>query len=126
VPGEVQIDETGGVLRASFVSGSTRPSLSHGWDAVAALSASAVPLPLTVRSRRPGDRFTPLGAPGRRSLQDLFVDRKVPRAERPAVPVVVDAEGRVVWVAEVAVADRCRVREAESGMVILEYKKGTL
>jgi tRNA(Ile)-lysidine synthase len=126
VPGEVRIVETGGVLRASFLSGMERPGLEAGWDGIAALQASAVRLPLTVRSRRPGDRLTPLGAPGRRTLQDLFVDRKVPRAVRETVPVVVDAEGQVVWVASLAVAERCRVRTAESGMVILQFKKGTL
>lgn len=126
VPGDVRIVETGGALRASFLPGMDRPGLETGWDAVAALQASAVALPLTVRSRLPGDRLTPLGAPGRRSLQDLFVDRKVPRAERETVPVVVDAGGHIVWVAPLAVAERCRVRTAESGMVILQFKKGTL
>ena len=48
-------------------------------------------LPLAVRNRRPGDRFRPLGAPGRRKVQDVFVDRKVPRNERDRVPIVVDA-----------------------------------
>jgi len=37
---------------------------------------------------------------------------------------VVDAEGHIVWVAGVAVADRCRVRAGESSMLILEAKKG--
>jgi tRNA(Ile)-lysidine synthase len=113
------------VLRASIVTGPERPLAAEGWDAVAALQASAVSLPLIVRSRRPGDRFTPLGAPGRRSLQDLLVDRKVPRGERLGVPVVVDADGRIVWVAPLAVAERCRVRRPEAGMVILAFKKGT-
>jgi tRNA(Ile)-lysidine synthase len=126
VPGDVRIVETGGVLRASFLPGMDRPGLETGWDAIAALQVSALRLPLTVRSRLPGDRLTPLGAPGRRSLQDLFVDRKVPRAMRETVPVVVDADGQIVWVASLAVAERCRVRTAESGMVILEFKKGTL
>jgi tRNA(Ile)-lysidine synthase len=126
VPGEVRIIETGARLQASFIAGAQRPDPVSGEDAAAALQASAVRLPLTVRSRRPGDRFTPLGAPGRRSLQDLFVDRKVPRDERPAVPVVVDADGRIVWVAGVAIAERCRVRTARTGMVILLFKKGTL
>jgi tRNA(Ile)-lysidine synthase len=125
VPGEVRIAETDAVLRASIVTGPERPLAAEGWDAVAALQASAVSLPLTVRSRRPGDRFTPLGAPGRRSLQDLLVDRKVPRGERLGVPVVVDADGRIVWVAPLAVAERCRVRRPEAGMVILAFKKGT-
>ena len=124
VPGQVRISETGAVVRASLFQGSDRPPLSAGWEAIAALRASSVALPLTVRSKAPGDRFVPLGAPGSRSLQNLFVDRKMPRFERARVPVVVDAEGHIVWVAGVAVADRCRVRVGESSMLILEVKKG--
>ena len=48
---------------------------------------------LEVRTRRPGDRL----AGRRKKLQDVFVDAKVPRAERDAWPVVV-REGEVVAV----------------------------
>jgi tRNA(Ile)-lysidine synthase len=125
IPGEVRIGETGAVLRASFVRGAERPTLSTGWDELATLQDSAVCRPLTVRARRPGDRMTPLGSPGSRSLQDLFVDRKLPRAWRSRWPVVVDAEGQIVWVPGLAVSEPCRVRRPEAGMVILEFKKGT-
>lgn len=125
VPGEVRISETGGVLRASLSTGIDRAALEDGWDGVASLQASTVALPLTVRGRRPGDRFTPFGAPGSRLVQDLLVDRKVPRQVRDGLPVVVDAGGEIVWLAPVAVAERCRVRAPEAGMVILEFKKGT-
>ena len=43
---------------------------------------------LIVRYRRPGDRLTPLGAPGRKKVQDVLVDRKVPRDDRDLVPIV--------------------------------------
>jgi tRNA(Ile)-lysidine synthase len=55
-------------------------------------------------------------------LQDVFVDRKVPRDERDRVPVVVDARGRLVWVAGVALADECRVTAPEAGVVILRLR----
>jgi tRNA(Ile)-lysidine synthase len=51
-----------------------------------------------VRSRQPGDRYRPLGAPGVRKLQDVLVDGKVPRATRDRVPLLT-ADGRLVWVA---------------------------
>ena len=89
------------------------------------VQAASLALPLAVRNRRPGDRFRPLGAPGRRKLQDVFVDRKVPRNERDRVPVVVDANGRIVWVAGVTIADECRVTAPEAGVVILELKRKT-
>jgi len=53
--------------------------------------------PLTVRTWRAGDRFHPLGLGGTKSLQDFFTDRKVPRAHRPAVPLVL-VKGRIAWV----------------------------
>ena len=54
---------------------------------------------LEVRSRRPGDRL----AGRRRKVQDLFVDAKIPRAERDGWPLVVSGD-EVVVVPAVAVA----------------------
>jgi len=55
-------------------------------------------------------------------LQDLLVDRKVPRDERDALPLVVDAADRIVWVVGVAIADECRVTAPEAGVVILKVR----
>jgi tRNA(Ile)-lysidine synthase len=59
------------------------------------------PAPARVRSWKPGDRIRTPG--GTKSLQDLFTDRKVPRAERPRVPVV-EADGEVVCVGDLILA----------------------
>ncbi|MET0614843.1 MAG: tRNA lysidine(34) synthetase TilS, partial [Thermoleophilaceae bacterium] len=53
---------------------------------------------VTVRAWRDGDRMRPAGLGGSKSLQDLFTDRKVPRALRRTLPVV-EAGGQIVWVA---------------------------
>ncbi len=89
---------------------------------VAIVQAASVTPPFVVRTRRPGDRFRPLGAPGRRKVQDVFVDRKVPRDQRDRVPIVADAAGRIVWVAGVALAHECRVTAPEAGVVIFELR----
>jgi len=57
-----------------------------------------------VRAWRSGDRIRPTGLGGSKSLQDLFVDQKVPRAFRRTLPLV-ELEGEIVWVAGVAVAE---------------------
>lgn len=59
--------------------------------------ADLVSLPLCVRSGRAGDRIQPLGMTGHRKLQDVFVDRKVPRTVRRSCPVVTVADA-VLWV----------------------------
>jgi tRNA(Ile)-lysidine synthase len=59
---------------------------------------------LIVRGWRDGDRMRPLGLGGTKTLQDLFTDRKVPRSLRHELPVVI-SEGRIAWIAGVAVSE---------------------
>ena len=75
---------------------------------VAALDAKALGSSLVVRSWRDGDRMRPLGLDGTKTLQDLFSDRKVPRSLRHTLPVV-EADGRIAWVAGVAVSDEFKL-----------------
>jgi tRNA(Ile)-lysidine synthase len=65
------------------------------------VSGAAVGASVVVRPWREGDRMRPVGLGGSKTLGDLFTDRKVPRALRRTLPVV-EAHGRVVWVAGVA------------------------
>ena len=77
------------------------------------------PAPLTVRAWRTGDRMAPLGMGGHtRSLQDLFVDRRVPRAQRATIPVV-ECDGEVAWIPGVATSERFRVTPASGAAVAL-------
>ncbi len=59
----------------------------------------------TVRGWREGDRMRPVGLGGTKTLQDLFTDRKIPRALRRTLPIV-EAGGQIVWVAGVALDER--------------------
>jgi tRNA(Ile)-lysidine synthetase-like protein len=62
---------------------------------------------LEVRTRRPGDRLAGRG----KKLQDVFVDAKVPRAERDGWPVVV-RDGQVVAVPGIVEDVQVRVTRA--------------
>ena len=73
---------------------------------------------VTVRAWRDGDRMRPAGLGGSKSLQDLFTDRKVPRALRRTLPVV-ESGGAIVWVAGVAVDERFAAEEGAPGSVAL-------
>lgn len=67
-------------------------------DAETEKTAIRLPLPLIVRSRRPGDRIRPGGFTGSRKVQNVLVDLKVPAHERPAYPLFCDESGAVVYV----------------------------
>jgi tRNA(Ile)-lysidine synthase len=77
---------------------------------------------LTVRAWRAGDRLRALGAPGTKTLADLFTDRRVPRAERGRIPVVLCA-GEIVWIPGIATADRVRVRDATERVAVLTARR---
>lgn len=77
---------------------------------IAWLDADAVGPHPAVRAREPGDKLQPLGLGGRhKSLQDLFVDARIPQALRDAWPVIV-ASGQIVWVPGLRLDERGRVR----------------
>jgi tRNA(Ile)-lysidine synthase len=92
------------------------------WEAV--LDAERVSPVLTVRSRRPGDRFKPLGMGGReKKLQDVLVDRKIERERRDSLPLVVDEIDRILWVVGEAVSEDFRVTEPSRAVIFLKARR---
>jgi tRNA(Ile)-lysidine synthase len=78
-------------------------SLTCAATADGTFDADVLGAQLEARPWRPGDRVRlPAGS---RSLQDLFTDLKVPREQRPQIPVVL-AAGEVAWVPGVATGER--------------------
>jgi tRNA(Ile)-lysidine synthase len=73
------------------------------------LDCDRVAFPLTVRSRIPGDRISVAGLNGSKKVKDIFIDEKVPPAERERVPIVADSEDRLIWVAGYRRSDLARV-----------------
>jgi tRNA(Ile)-lysidine synthase len=126
VPGEVRLESQGWAVSAI-----ERPNVGvpAGDDPVEdglalALRSEGLLLPLSVRSRRRGDRLSPAGMRGSsKKLQDLFVDRKVPRELRDTVPLVVDGEDRILWVVGHAATEAFRVTEPAKGVLLLKARR---
>jgi tRNA(Ile)-lysidine synthetase-like protein len=59
-------------------------------------SSVRVPLPITMRSRQPGDRIRPRGMRGSRKIQDVLTELRVPATERDGYPLLCDDGGKVV------------------------------
>jgi tRNA(Ile)-lysidine synthase len=68
------------------------------------------PLPWRMRIRRPGDRFQPLGSEHEMQLRGFLQRRHVPRFERDRLPVLVDAQDRILWVPGAEISEHCKVR----------------
>jgi tRNA(Ile)-lysidine synthase len=103
----------------------TPDALGDEWVACPgrAVADAAVGTELFVRTRRPGDRLAPVGLGGHKKLQDLFVDRKVPRMERDSVPLVVDGQDRIIWVAGHALSRDARVTAGTTSVLLFEIRR---
>lgn len=112
VPGRVWIAEIGQTLRVG-------PAEPAAWMFRGAPDRVGLALPLhpgdsvVVRTRQPGDRLRPLGAPGRRRLKEVLIDHGVPRRERDRLPLLVVGE-RIAWVPGVTIENVFRLRSRSS------------
>lgn len=68
------------------------------------LDADRLQLPLRLRGWQPGDRLQPLGMAGSKKVQDIFVDAKIPRWQRPGVPVLCSGE-QIIWLVGLRLAE---------------------
>ena len=83
------------------------------------LLSSEISLPLTVRTRRLGDRMAVKGN-GTKKIKDIFIDKKVKLSDRDLWPVVVDAKGVVVWLPGLK-KSKYDKKKSESYDIILRY-----
>lgn len=89
----------------------------------AALDADRAGMTLVVRGRRPGDRVRPTGAPGSQKIQDLMVNRKVPRLDRGRVPVITTEQGQIAWVVGLAVGEEFAVQPHTTAVLLLQVTR---
>jgi tRNA(Ile)-lysidine synthase len=78
--------------------------------------------PLTVRAWRAGDRMRPLGLGGTKTLADLFTDRRIPRAQRASLPILL-SDAEIAWIPSVATAERFRVRPDTRQVAVLRAER---
>jgi tRNA(Ile)-lysidine synthase len=78
-------------------------------------------LPLVVRSRRPGDLYRPIGAPGRKKLKEILRAKGIPLRDRDRLPVFTSGD-EIVWVPGLPVGEKFKVGEAAKRVFLIERK----
>jgi tRNA(Ile)-lysidine synthase len=86
------------------------------------LDEDALPEDLFVRTRRNGDRFWPLGAPGAKKLKDVLIDKKIPREQRD-IPLLC-AGNEVYFAAGLALSERAKVRPETRSILHITFTGG--
>lgn len=98
VPGITLIPEISCTIEAQIIE---KPATSKLPSNEAMIDTDSIRGILRVRSIEPGDRIAPFGMAGSKKLQDIFVDKKIPRRQRIKTPIIVDDE-KILWAAGVA------------------------
>lgn len=104
--GETRIEATGLTLKCEIVDNPQPAKLPLN---EALIDLDSITGKLTARNPRPGDRIVPMGMAGSKKLQDVFVDKKVPKEQRARAVVVCDEE-KILWVAGVVASGLGKVR----------------
>jgi len=78
--------------------------------------------PLVLRTWNNGDRFMPLGMKRFKNLSDFFIDQKVPLPQKEHIPILVNGNGDIVWVAGLRQDNRYKVTATTKKVAIFEQK----
>lgn len=97
IPGEVVWGDF--LLKAEILQQSEKWREERGNKKLCFCDLKKVKGPLTIRKRRAGDSFYPFGLQGSKKVKDFFIDEKIPVTERDKIPLVLDKEGNIIWVA---------------------------
>ena len=77
---------------------------------------------LTVRGRRTGDCFQPLGMDQTKKLGRFMIDTRIPRSWRPFVPIITSPR-QILWVAGWRIDERVKINEATKRALRLEFMR---
>jgi len=80
---------------------------------------------ITLRYRKDGDRFTPLGMSGSKKLKDIFIDMKIPQEERNKIPLICFGED-IGWIVGYRVSDKYKVTNESKNIIEINIEREEL
>lgn len=81
----------------------SRPKRAESFD------LERIKLPLVLRFRQPGDRIKPLGMRNFKKLKNLMIDEKIPVTKRDRIPLIVAADGEILWTVGVRMSEAAKI-----------------
>ncbi|PWS30842.1 tRNA lysidine(34) synthetase TilS [Pedobacter paludis] len=78
--------------------------------------------PLIIRNWQNGDKFIPLGMRNFKKLSDFFIDEKVPLHLKTSIPILINGNGDVIWIAGMRQDNRYKLTATTKKVAIFELK----
>ena len=94
-----------------------------GRKACESFDADEVGGKITLRHWRPGDRFQPIGLKSTVKLQDLFMNRKIPRARRRELMVAVAEDRRIFWVEGLRISENFKLTPQTKRRLVWRWRR---
>lgn len=92
----------------------------NGDKNIAYVNANLLIFPLVIRYKQDGDKFMPLGMKSLKKLSNFLVDEKVPLPQKAKVPLLINGNGEVIWVAGLRQDERYKVGATTKKVAIFE------
>jgi tRNA(Ile)-lysidine synthase len=89
---------------------------------MAYVDADKLIYPLVLRGRQQGDKFKPLGMESFKKLSNFFIDEKVSVSDKEEVPVLVNGNGEIIWIAGWRQDNRYKLTESTRHVTIFELR----
>ena len=87
------------------------------------LDAARLGTPIEVRTRKPGDRFQPLGMGGKtQKLSDFMINSQMPRRARDHWPIIF-SKGKLIWIPGYRPAEYCKVQQDTEAFIKIKIYK---
>ena len=93
-----------------------KPFIDKGYSV---LDAAKVSFPLTISKMQPGDRFSPFGLKGSKSVADFLNSRKVDLLFKDIIPVIKDKDGKIVCLPSLEIDDHFKVTSQSNRILII-------
>lgn len=86
------------------------------------IDADKLIFPIVFRTWQEGDRFMPIGMRNYKKMSDFFIDQKIPLPQKDSIPILINGNGDVVWVAGLRQDNRYKVTATTKKVAIFEQK----
>jgi len=77
---------------------------------------------ISLRFRRAGDKFNPLGMEGSKKLKDIFIDMKVPQDKRDMTPLICFG-GRIAWVVGYKTSNWSKTDKSTKNIILIRVER---
>lgn len=121
--GSLEISEINAVFEAQNIKNQALDDLNFDDWQGAFLDREKISLPLVVKPRQAGDRYHPLGSPGKKKLKEIFRQKRIPWYLRSQIPVFWSKD-EIVWAPGLPVAEKFKVGLETKEILHIKLIKG--